>query len=48
MKRRKVSGWSIEEVGEKPNIAVEEATEEMKKMERLKPERNGPMLEELN
>ena len=35
----------MEEMKEKPHIAVEEDTEEMKKMERSEPERNGIMLE---
>ena len=29
--KKKVPGWSIEEMKERPNIAVEEDTEEMKK-----------------
>ena len=29
--KKKVPGWSIEEMKEKPNIAVEEDTEEMRK-----------------
>ena len=41
-----VPGWSIEEMKEKPNIAVEEDAEEMRKWRGFKPERNGPMLEE--
>ena len=43
--KKKVSGWSLEEMKEKPNIAVEEKTEEMKN-ERSEPQRNGPMLGE--
>ena len=30
-KKKKVLGWSIEEMKEKPNIAVEEDTEAMRK-----------------
>ena len=44
--KRKVSGWSMEEMREKPNIALEIDTERNEKMERSEPERNGPMLEE--
>ena len=45
--KRKVSGWSMEEMREKPNIALEIDTERNEKMERSERERNGPMLEEL-
>ena len=31
--KKTVPGWSIEEMKERPNIAVEEDTEEMKNME---------------
>ena len=44
--KKEVPGWSTEEMMEKPNIAVEEDTEEMRKMEKLKRERNGLVLEE--
>ena len=43
--KEKVPGWSIDEMKEKPNFAVEEDTEEMRKRRGL-PERDGPMLEE--
>ena len=33
--KKKVPGWSIEEMKERPNIAVEEDTEEMKRWRRL-------------
>ena len=33
--KKKVSGWSMEGMKEKPNIAVAEDTEEMKKMRGL-------------
>ena len=33
--KKKVSGWSIEEMNERPNIAVEEDTEEMKRSSTL-------------
>ena len=36
--QKKVPGWSIEELKERPDIAVEEDTEEMKKMEKSEPE----------
>ena len=35
--KKKAPGWSIEEVKEKPNIAVVEDTEEKRKLERFKP-----------
>ena len=41
-----VPGWSVEEMREKPNIAVVGDTEEMEKWRGFKPERNGPMLGE--
>ena len=44
--KKRVPGWSIEEMMEKPNIAVVKDTEEMRKWRGFKPERNGPMLEE--
>ena len=34
-KEKKVSGWSIEKIKEKPNIAVVEDTEEMRKWKGL-------------
>ena len=41
--KKKVPGWSVDKMKEKPNIAVVEDTEEL----RFKPERNGLMLEEM-
>ena len=37
----KVQGWSIEEMTEKPNVAVVEDTEETSEMEKFELERNG-------
>ena len=36
--KKKVPGWSTEEMKEGPNVAVEEDTEEMKKMEKSEPD----------
>ena len=45
--KKKVPGWSVEEMKEKPNIAEEEDTEENEKFERFDPGRHGLMLEEV-
>ena len=45
--KKKVPGWSVEEMKEKPNIAEEEDTEEHEKFERFDPGRHGLMLEEV-
>ena len=39
--KKKVPGWSVEEMREKPNLVVEEDTEEMRKSRGLS-QRNGP------
>ena len=39
--KKKVPGWSTEEMKERPNVAEEEDTEEMTQMEK-----SEPMLEE--
>ena len=44
--KKKVSGWSIEKMKEKPNIAVVEDTEEVRKWRGWSQAEMGPVLEE--
>ena len=44
--KKKVPGWSIEEMKERPNIAAERHGRD-EQMEKSEPERDGPMLEEV-
>ena len=43
---KEVPGWSTEEIKERPNVAVEEDTEEMKRWRMSEPKRDGSMLDE--